>query len=93
MIVVDASALRIEPQFDGEGLAKALVVQLGRDLGPAQSDGEPVDLGVRLRRDVVHQFLERPRRARQHRPRRARGARRGRGSGRSRSGRPGAVLS
>ncbi|MFO1031519.1 MAG: MG2 domain-containing protein [Planctomycetota bacterium] len=47
-VVVDASALRIEPQFDGEGLAKALVVQLGRDLGPAQSDGEPVDLGVRL---------------------------------------------
>lgn len=47
-VVVGASALRIEPQFDDAGLAKALVVQLGRDLGPARSDGEPVDLGVRL---------------------------------------------
>ena len=39
-VVVDASAVRIEPQFDGDGLTKAVVVQLGRDLGPAQPDGE-----------------------------------------------------
>lgn len=47
-VVVDASAVRIEPQFDAAGLAESLVVQLGRDLGPALPDGEPADLGVRL---------------------------------------------
>lgn len=40
--------VRVEPEYGPDGRARALLVELGADLGPAQATGEPVDLGVQL---------------------------------------------
>ena len=47
-VALAADAMLVEPRYGSDGRATELVVHFGADLGPTQTAGEPLELGLRL---------------------------------------------